>query len=351
MERFMNIKPNIGIVGAGMWGCRHIKTIQDIGRADVTWIVDAKQQVVDSVQKEYNIPNGSTDMKMMLADKNLDAVIISSPPFAHFEQSINALKAEKHLILEKPVALNRSEGQKLLAEAKKHKNCKVLVGTCRDSILQPKFEFIKNFIDSGKIGEIYHINFSHMSQNTFIEYNPQGTWALNKKLAGGGPLVDWGGYDLAFHMSLINNKFTLDKAYYINRNDLRDFSSKAAIADVEQHVVAFLKFKEKLTFTYERGAGVHMNNECETRIYGTRGGIKFSYYPWEKPFIDYYHAGPEGKDPPQYERIEIDMKNYRTGNIDFINHAIDCISGKANPILTLKEAMEHMEIIWKLLEA
>jgi predicted dehydrogenase len=66
--------------------------------------------------------------------------------------------------------------------------------------LNPKYTFIKNLIDSGKLGDIYYIHHNHLGQGTFVEYNPNGAWAMDKRYAGGGPFMDWGEYDLSFHL-------------------------------------------------------------------------------------------------------------------------------------------------------
>jgi predicted dehydrogenase len=68
----------------------------------------------------------------------------------------------------------------------------VLKASCRHTRLTRKFEFIKSIIDSGELAEIYHIHHNHLSRTTFVEWNPSGTWAMNKILAGGGPFIDWG---------------------------------------------------------------------------------------------------------------------------------------------------------------
>jgi len=60
-------------------------------------------------------------------------------------------------------------------------------------------------VESGELGQVYHVRHRHLMRSTFIEYNPRGSWAHSRKQAGGGPLFDWGSYDLSFHLGVLGD--------------------------------------------------------------------------------------------------------------------------------------------------
>lgn len=256
---------NIGIIGAGMWGKVLARCFQQDERARVIWINSASEETTKSAAKEYDIEKWTLDYREILSDPDVDAVAISTPPYLHAQQLIDAIQAGKHVLIEKPLAESPESMEKILKAVDEVKDCIVLDASARHARLTPKFRYLKSIIDSGKLGEIYHIHHNHLMRGTFIEYNPKGKWAMNKKLSGGGPFIDWGVYDLSFHLGLLDDKPELLTVRSFTRNDVRDISNLVEFSDIEQHGAAWLEFSGGLTYYYERGAGVHGETPNETR--------------------------------------------------------------------------------------
>jgi predicted dehydrogenase len=273
----MNTKIPVGIIGAGMWGKVETEKFCQAPRAIVEWVCDPVPERLDAVRAKYPVHKTTPDYHDILADPGVEAVVIATPPYLHVPIAIEALESGKHVLIEKPMAVDISQIEQIEAAVRSHPNQVVLEGSCRHARLQPKFPFIKNMIEGGALGEIYHIHFSSLGQGTFVEYNPQGTWALDKRLAGGGPFLDWGVYDLSFHLGVLDDRPELVDLTAFTINGLRDMTAWGGKGDVEQHGAAMLAFDTGLTFSYERGAGVHNQSPFDTRIYGTRGGLRFKY--------------------------------------------------------------------------
>ena len=344
----------IGIIGAGMYGRNYLETFRSLrsssrNRAAITWVASASEASVKAALEEYNIPHGTRDYREMLKDPDLDAVVITSPPDTHVAMAVDSLRAGKHVLVEKPMAVNRGEVQTLLAEVKKHPGQVVLEASCRHTRLQPKFTFIKNLIGNGRLGEVYHIHHNHLYPMTFIEYNPKGGWAMKKASAGGGPFLDWGVYDLSFHLGLLDDRPELKSLRKFHRRDLRDLSSLAPGTDIEQHGAAWMEFTDGLTYYYERGAGVFCDVPNETRIHGTRGSLRFAYCSWDSPVVDLYTA--DGQNQPVHETLTVDYSAHPANdNIPFVGHFLDCLEGKAEPMMTPERAAKHLEILFRILD-
>ncbi len=344
----------IGIIGAGMYGRNYLETLRSLQsgprkRAQVTWVASASEASVKAAVEEYGIPHGTCDYRAMLQDPDLDAVVITSPPDTHVPMALDALRAGKHVVVEKPMAVGRGEVQALLAEVKEHPKQVVLEASCRHTRLQPKFTFIKNLIESGRLGKIYHIHHNHLYPMTFIEYNPKGAWAMKKASAGGGPFFDWGVYDLSFHLGLLDDRPELVALQPFHRRDLRDLSALAPGTDIEQHGAAWMEFSGGLTYYYERGAGVFCEVANETRIYGTKGSLRFAFPTWESPTVDFY--GADAKSNPIHEALTVDMSAHPgNDNIPFVEHFLDCLEGKAQPMMPVARAAKHLEILFKILD-
>ncbi|RLE79207.1 MAG: hypothetical protein DRJ52_08900 [Thermoprotei archaeon] len=88
----------------GFIGNVHLKSFQSIDKAEVVAVCDIIEERAREAAEEYKVPRVYTDFSKVIEDKEVDAVIIGTPPHLHKEQSIEALKAGKHVFLEKPMA-------------------------------------------------------------------------------------------------------------------------------------------------------------------------------------------------------------------------------------------------------
>jgi predicted dehydrogenase len=341
------MKPyRVGIIGAGMYGKVLGRCLNQDGRAQIVWVNSASEATTKAAAEELNAAKWTLDYREVLSDPQVDAVIIATPPFLHAEHFEAAIKAGKHVLLEKPLAESLESVEKIVETAKQAEGLVVLEASARHTRLTRKFKLIKGMIDSGLLGEVYHIHHNHLIRTTFIEWNPKGSWAMNKDLAGGGPFVDWGVYDLSFHLGLLDDKPELISVQSITRNDLRDVSHLVEFSDVEQHGAAWLKFSDGLTYYYERGAGVHGETNNETRLYGTKGGLRFQFTSWDSDEIEFFYD--EGGQPKK-ETIFVDNKDAEDDSMAIIRHFLDCLEGNAQPLMTVGTAAKHMRILFKIL--
>ncbi len=340
------MKPyNLGIIGAGMYGKILMRCFQQDERARMEWVNSATEKTARSAAEEFGVKKWTLDYREVLADPNVDAVVIATPPYLHAEQLSTALSAGKHVLLEKPMAESPEGVKKILETVEKFPRQLVLEASCRHTRLTRKFEFIKSIIDSGKLGTVYHIHHNHLVRGTFIEYNPNGAWAMNTKLAGGGPFIDWGVYDLSFHLGLLSDAPELKSLQRFSRNDLRDMSRWVPFSDVEQHGAAWMEFDTGLTYYYERGSGVHAETPNETRIYGTKGGLRFQFPSWDSNTVEFFHV--ENGEPVS-ENLAVDMSNAPEDSLVLATHFLDCLDG-AQPLMTVQLAAKHLDILFNIL--
>jgi len=339
-------KYNIGIIGAGMYGKVLIRHLQTDKRANITWVNSASEGTTRSAAKEFGISKWTLDYREILSDSAVDAVVIATPPYLHAEQVEAALAAGKHVLLEKPIAESLESVRQIVKAVEAAPDRIVLEASCRHTRLTRKFKFIKELIDGGRLGEIYHIHHNHLMRGTFIEYNPNGAWAMNRKLAAGGPFADWGVYDLSFHLGLLDDEPQLKSVRSFSRNDLRDMSKWVSFSDVEQHGAAWLEFDTGLTYYYERGAGVHAETPNETRIYGTKGGLRFQFPGWDSNEVEFFHLEAN---EPRKETFTIDRKGAPDDSYVLIQHFLDCLDGNVKPLMPVQRAAKHMEILFKIL--
>ena len=114
-------KPPRGIIGAGGIAVNHADGVKAHGGAQVVAVADSSAERCRAMADTYQIPKIYTDFRKLVADPEIDAVIVGLPNYLHLPVSLAALSAGKHVLLEKPIAMNYSEAQQIVNAARKHK--------------------------------------------------------------------------------------------------------------------------------------------------------------------------------------------------------------------------------------
>ncbi|MSR69608.1 MAG: Gfo/Idh/MocA family oxidoreductase [Phycisphaerales bacterium] len=186
--------------GLGLIGCGGIANVhaQAARRAGIKVVGgwDVLPERAQVLTKEHGgVASASIDE--LLAMKSVDAVVVAVPNDRHCECACAALKAGKHVLLEKPMALSRGQCDEILAVAQTSSGSLQMGFVCRQS---PTALAAKKWIDSGRFGEIYHIKASLYRRRGIPGL---GGWFTTKCHSGGGPLIDLGVHliDLSLHLA------------------------------------------------------------------------------------------------------------------------------------------------------
>jgi 2-hydroxy-4-carboxymuconate semialdehyde hemiacetal dehydrogenase len=110
---------NIAVVGLGAFGIKHLDALALIPEANIVYVGHSRQEVADEVAAKYGAKKGFTDYSELLAQPDLDAVILATPTQMHLEQTRQALDAGKHVQVEIPMADNLAGVQQIVALAQK----------------------------------------------------------------------------------------------------------------------------------------------------------------------------------------------------------------------------------------
>lgn len=182
----------VAIMGLGSYGNRVAEAMQDCKKAKITGVISGTPSKIKDWQKKYAVPEKNcynyTNFDAIKDNPDIDAVYVITPNALHREQVIRVAKAGKHVICEKPMALNAAEGQEMVDACKKA-NVKLLIGYRMH--LEPKTLEIIRLRKEGKFGKI--LFFQGLSG---FRIGDPGQWRLNKQLAGGGAMMDIGIYSV-----------------------------------------------------------------------------------------------------------------------------------------------------------
>lgn len=150
------MKKNIAVVGCGHWGKNLVRNFAELG--SLIAICDPNKELAKSYADKYDVMNLSFDE--IISNQTIHGVVLAVPAKLHASMAIKAMKAGKHLYVEKPLAMNENEANEMLIIANEY-NVKLMVG----HLLQyhPIFETIRNLVKANKLGKINYIYSNRLS--------------------------------------------------------------------------------------------------------------------------------------------------------------------------------------------
>jgi len=257
----------VGIVGCGNISGIYIKNCKAFDILDVVACADIDMKKAKAKAAEFDLPRACT-VEKLLADPEIEIVVNLTPPGAHAEVAVAALEAGKCIYNEKPLAISREDGRRILemADAKG-----LLVGCAPDTFLGGGLQTCRKLIDDGWIGE-------PVAATAFMMgHGPEG-WHPDPDFfyqPGGGPMFDMGPYYLTALVNLIG--------------PIRRVTSSARITFPERIITSKPKYGTKIkvnTPTYIAGVMDFANGAVGTII------TSFDVWASELPRIEIY--GTEG---------------------------------------------------------
>lgn len=189
-----------GLIGCGDISRKRVApALRAIPECDLVAINRARSELAADFAAEFGVPRWYGDWHELIADDEIDAVYIATPVSLHAEQTIFAAEAGKHVLCEKPMALNVAECDRMIDACRSNQ---VRLGIAYYRHFYPAILRASELIASGEIGMpvIARVN-------AFERFNPAPDedryWLMLKSLAGGGPMMDFGCHRIEVLMNLL----------------------------------------------------------------------------------------------------------------------------------------------------
>lgn len=223
----------VGIIGCGAIAQRrHVPETVLEAKAQLVAVADPNLERAQSVARQYSQPNkpvtAFADYREMLASAELDAVVVCSPNAFHAPQTIAALSAGKHVLVEKPMAGNLAEAKAMLAAAKKAKKF-LMVG--QNQRLMPPHAKAKQILDTGKLGRplVFRTVFHHGGPE-YWSLDGKQSWFFDPKQAVMGVCGDLGVHKADLMRYLLGEEI-VEVAGFLGTLDKTDAKGKPAKVD------------------------------------------------------------------------------------------------------------------------
>jgi predicted dehydrogenase len=153
----------VGVIGAGYWGPNLIRNFNMMNDVEVTCVADLDTSRLAHMKKLYNGIHVTTDHRELI-ESSLDVVAIATPVHTHYPLAAEALNANKHVFVEKPLAASSRQCEELIELAIRHR-CKLMVG--HTFVYTAAVQKMRDIIESGQLGELYYINSQRLNLGLF----------------------------------------------------------------------------------------------------------------------------------------------------------------------------------------
>lgn len=179
----------IGIIGTGFGAKVHIPGFQTIKNVKVFGIAGSDRQKTSKIAKEKNIKTAFKTWQELVSSPKIDAVSITAPPYLHFQMAMTALKNGKHVLCEKPLAMNPAEAKQMAKLANKNGLVNMVNFEFKNI---PHWQLMKNLLEKNHLGRIKRINIHWITGGRANPALPF-TWQNESKF-GGGALFAYGSH-------------------------------------------------------------------------------------------------------------------------------------------------------------
>ena len=271
-------KIKVAVIGVGGISEVHINGYKQLPNVELYAFCDIDEKKLKVKGEKHGVTRLYTDEAKMLAElPEIDAVSVCTWNAAHAPCSIMALEAGKHVLCEKPMAMNAQEAQAMLDAAKKN-NRVLMIGFVRR--FGNDCAVLKDFIDAGDFGEIYYCKANYTRRN-----GCPGGWFGDKSRSGGGPLIDLGVHVIDLVRYLMGNPLPVS-VYGVTYDKLKDRPgvkksagyvsetvTEKPIFDVEDLASALIRFDNGATLAVEAAFSMNIPHDTgKIEIYGTKSG-------------------------------------------------------------------------------
>ena len=317
----------LAFAGTGYIAKVHARAARKLSDVSLVAVVNHRRPSMEAFARDFAIARQYTRIEDLLADGGVDAICISTPNYLHAPQTIAALEAGVHVLVEKPMATNAREARAMI-EASQRTGALLMVAHCWR--FDKDVQWLKEHVDAGRLGRIVRTK----SYGVHARWGPGG-WFTKKQLAGGGALVDMGVHAIDTTRFLIGDPWPV-RVYARIHTYYGDY-------DVDDTGVLLVEWDNGVVSYVESGWWQpHTDGpEAATRLYGTRGyGSVFPTY------VDIFepHKGrseriESGFPFPRADHCPQDMYDRQMA------YFIDCVRQHRPPVPGGKEGWVNMLII------
>ncbi len=323
----MSKKVGICLVGVGRAGAVHGKNYsRRIIGTKVVAVVDSNRSIAIEAAKEYGVKNWYTDHEKALNQKDVDAVVISTPTFTHAKITIDAAEAGKHVFCEKPMALTLKEADEMITACRRA-GIKLQIGFMRR--FDPEFQSAKQRIEEGVIGK------PSIIKSTGRGPGLPPSWACDPKTSI-GMLAEVNSHDFDSIRWLMGSDV---RRVYAEVESIAVPELKEKYPEFYDNAVVTLRFVNGSLGLIDSGCPVKYGYDARVEVLGTEGVMFIGELKYQAVIICKKETGVYTSTFPSWR------DKFKEAYLEEDKHFIYCIINDKNPLATGEDGKAALEAV------
>ena len=325
---------NVGLIGSGFVADIHAHAFQHfVPNADVVAVASPTPGKAECFARERGIPHAYEDYRALLAREDIDMVTLGLPNDLHCEVAVAAAQAGKHVVCEKPFCRTLHEADVMIEACRQHG---VLLMYAEELLFAPKYLRAKTLADEGAFGEVFLV------KQWEEHYGPHEPWFWDVERSGGGVLLDMGCHSIEYARCVLGkprvSSVTAVMGTYVHADK----------TEGEDHSICIVRYEGgKLAMaenSWAKPGGV--DDRCE--IYGSHGHTRADLLRGNSlaTYSDVgYGYAVEKADSTKGWTFTMFEEVWNYGFPQEMQHFVNCVLGKEEPIETGEDGREVLKII------
>jgi predicted dehydrogenase len=329
----------VGIIGAGFVAGLHAEALARVPSARVVAVASPTAGRADEFARRHQIPHASTDYRSLLDRPDIQLVTLALPNYLHCQATLAAAAAGKHVVCEKPMALNLAECDRMIAACRE---AGVKLMYAEELLFAPKYVRAKQLADEGALGRVYLV------KQQEAHYGPHSGWFWDTDLSGGGVLMDMGCHSIEFARWVFGRPKPLSVyaqlGTYVHADRTRG----------EDHSVVVVEYEGNRIGVAENSWGRTGGVDDRAEIYGSEGLTMAdllrgsSLTTFSGP--GYGYAVEKAPDTKGWTFTMFE-ETWNYGFPQEMAHFVDCVRDNATPLETGEDGRQVLEIIFAAYES
>jgi UDP-N-acetyl-2-amino-2-deoxyglucuronate dehydrogenase len=334
-----NKKVRFAVVGCGHIGKRHAEMIVRNDEAELVALIDVKDKSVLKID-HFDVPFFDSLDSFLSASLDVDVVNIATPNGFHAEQALACLEARRHVVVEKPIALNKLDAEKLIFKALHvHRH----VFAVMQNRYSPPSQWVKQIVESGKLGKIFMVQLNCF-WNRDGRYYVDGSWHGKKDLDGGTLYTQFSHFIDILYWLFGDIENIQSRIRDFNHSDLTDFEDSGLVTfDFVNGGIGCINFSTAVW---------NQNMESSMTIVAENGSIKIGGQYMNE--VEYCHIKDYDMPilPPTNPGNDYGAYKGSAQNHNFIiANVIDVLRGRDSITTNALEGLKVVEIIEKIYQS
>lgn len=327
-------KTRIALIGTGFIANIHAESYRRfVHDAEVAAVYGRNKANAEAFAKKHQIARVYNDIDALLQNEKIDVVDICVPNYLHHDICMKAARAQKHIIVEKPLAMTLEEADEMI-EACASRGLKLMYA--EELCFAPKYERVRALVEAGAVGEVY------MLKQAEKHSGPHSRWFYRKETAGGGVMMDMGCHALAWFRWMNRNNPV--KSVYA---DMRTVLHRS-ITDCEDNALTIVEFENKVIGLAEDSWAKHGGMDDRIEVYGTKGVSYADLFRGNSALtysLDGYDYAMEKAGSSKGWTFTIFEEAFNQGYPQELAHFIECVREDKTPLVTAADGRAVLEII------